>query len=206
MTDANIGTSGLLDCAGDPTTGLIEMLVGLVQEGRIKRGQRPAERPVFRKLHGAAHGRLKLCAEAPDELRVGVFAHDVLDVWMRFSSDAAPTDPDLKSTLGIAIKAFGVPGRKATGEEGDTADFILQNHPVLFVDDARAMCEFTYADVVEGDYTPYLDSHPETKGILDTMQKVEGSVLTAIYWALLPFRAGKAVVKYAAPERSQSRR
>ena len=55
MTDANIGTSAPFGCAGDPTAGLIEMFVGLVQEGRIKRGQRPAERPVFRKLHGAAH-------------------------------------------------------------------------------------------------------------------------------------------------------
>jgi L-Lysine epsilon oxidase N-terminal/L-lysine epsilon oxidase C-terminal domain len=196
MTDANTDTSTPFDCGGDPTAGLIEMFVRLVQEGRIKRGQRPAERPVFRKIHGTAHGRLEICADAPDDLRVGVFTHDVLDVWMRFSSDAAPTDPDLKSTLGVAIKAFGVPGRKATGEDCDTADFILQNHPVFFVDDARAMCEFTYAGVVGGDYTPYLDSHPATTAILDAMQKVEGSVLTSTYWALLPFHVGEAVVKY----------
>ena len=112
MTDANTGTSAPFDCAGDPTAGLIEMFVGLVQEGQIKRGQRPAERPVFRKLHGTAHGRLEMCAEAPDDLRVGIFAYDALDVWMRFSSDAAPTDPDLKSTVGIAIKAFRVPAAK----------------------------------------------------------------------------------------------
>lgn len=61
---------------------------------------------------------------------------------------------------------------------------------MFFVDDSRAMCEFTYAGVVAGDAAAYIDAHPETKAILDAMRKVEGSVLTATYWALLPFRAG----------------
>ena len=55
---------------------------------------------------------------------------------MRFSSDTSPTSPDLQSTLGVGLKLFGVPGEKAFGGEGDTADFILQNFPVFFVDNA----------------------------------------------------------------------
>ena len=53
-----------------------------------------------------------------------------------------------------------MPGAKALGDDGDTADFIMQNFPVFFVDDAKAMCEFTYAGVVQGDYPGYLASTP----------------------------------------------
>ena len=69
--------------------------------------------------------------------------------WVRFSSDTLPTDPDSKTTLGIGIKLFGVPGEKLLGD-GDTHDFILQNFDIFFVDTAKDMCEFTRAGVVDG--------------------------------------------------------
>ena len=135
--------------------------------------------------------------DRPHNLRVGVFARESLPAWVRFSSDAAPTDPDLRSTLGVGIKVFGVPGRNALGEDGETADFILQNHNVFFLDDAKAMCEFTFAGVVLKDYPAYLAQHPKTAAILKDMEKMEGSVLTTSYWALLPFQAGEGLnVKY----------
>ena len=59
------------------------------------------------------------------------------------------------------------------------------------------MCEFTYAGVVQGDYPTYLAHHPKTNRLLNEMAKVEGSVLTATYWGILPFGAGQAeAVKY----------
>jgi hypothetical protein len=138
-----------------------------------------------------------MAADIPPALKVGVFAHDELTCWMRFSSDTSPTSPDLQSTLGVGLKLFGVPGEKAFGGEGDTADFILQNFPVFFVDNAQEMCEFTYAGVVQGDYPTYLAHHPKTNRLLNDMAKVEGSVLTATYWGILPFGAGQAeAVKY----------
>jgi hypothetical protein len=75
---------------------------------------------------------------------------------VRFSSDTVPTSPDLKTTCGIAIKLFGVPGPKllAPDEDATTHDFLLQNHDVFFVDTARDMCEFTEAGVVHGDGRP----------------------------------------------------
>jgi hypothetical protein len=176
---------------------LTELFVDVAQERRIQNGQRPAERAVFRKLHGVAHGRLEMLKRIPKHLRVGVFAHESLDAWVRFSSDTVPASADLKSTLGIGIKLFGVPGPKALGDDGDTCDFIMQNHPVFFVDTAEEMVAFTYAGVVANDYPGYLKEHPETERILNAMAKVEGSVLTAGYWAILPFHAGeKQYVKY----------
>lgn len=180
------------DRAEEAPERLTEMFVGIVQENRIKLGQRPAERAVFRKLHGVASGRLVMEKTIPAELKVGVFAHDSLDAWVRFSSDTTPTSPDLNSTLGIGIKLYGVPGPKALGDDGDTADFIMQNFPIFFVDTAKDMVEFTYAGVVAKDYPGYLKKHPKTNDILNRMgDKVEGSVLTTQYWAILPFHSGE---------------
>lgn len=175
---------------------LVEMFVEIAQAKRIKMGQTPAERAVFRKLHGVAHGRFERLPDMPEAWRVGLFAHDRLDAWVRFSSDTAPTDPDLDSTCGIAVKLFGVPGEKALGESGNTADLLMQNVPFFFVDNAKEMVEFTYAGVVQQDYPGYLAAHPKTNDLLNEMEKAEGSVLTTTYWAILPFRMGGEIVKY----------
>ncbi|MBN9511475.1 MAG: LodA/GoxA family CTQ-dependent oxidase, partial [Alphaproteobacteria bacterium] len=191
------GLPPCVDCAGEATARLTEMFVDLVQQKRIRLGQSPAERPVFRKVHGVAHARLEPLADLDAAMRVGFLAHGPLTAWVRFSSDAAPGAPDLQTTLGIGMKLFGVAGPNALGEDGATADLIMQNHPVFFVDDAKEMCEFTYAGVVLGDYPGYLADNPKTKRILDAMAHVEGSVLTTTYWAILPFRMGGArIVKY----------
>ncbi len=182
---------GCFDCANEATARLNEMFIEIAQAKKIALGQRPAERAVFRKLHGAAWGKLVVREDLPAALKVGIFAKKQLPAWVRFSSDTTPTSPDLDSTLGIGVKIWGVDGKNALGEVGDTADFILQNYPVFFVDDAKAMCEFTYAGVVQKDYPAYLAKHPTTRRILDAMgAKIEGSVLTTQYWAILPFAFG----------------
>jgi hypothetical protein len=184
------------DCEQDPVGKLKQMFVDIVQTRRIEQGQYPAKRPVFLKPHGVAHGRFVMRPDLPDELKVGVFALGELPAWLRFSSDTLPTMPDLKTTCGIGIKLFGVSGPKLLGD-GDTQDFILQNHDVFFVDNVRDMCEFTKAGVVDGDYDPYLREHPVTKHIIKDMQKVVDSVLAATYWSVLPYAFGDGrYVKY----------
>ncbi len=197
MSASNPPIPPCFDCAGDPISRLVEMFVEIAQKKRIRLGQTPAERSVFRKLHGAAYGRIEIAKTIPADLKNGAFAYDSLTAWIRFSSDTLSTSPDLRSTVGIGLKLFGVSGEKAYGGAGDTADFIMQNYPVFFVDNAEEMCEFTYAGVVQGDYASYLAQHPKTRRILDEMAKVEGSVLTTTYWGILPFGAGeKQAVKY----------
>jgi hypothetical protein len=184
------------NCSANANGNLKQMFVDIVQARRIRQGQMPARRPVFLKLHGVAHGRFEVVADLPADFQVGVFALRSVPVWVRFSSDTVPSRPDLKTTCGVGIKLFDVPGEKLEGE-GPTQDFVLQNHDVFFVDTATDMCEFTKAGVVEGDYDPYLDAHPATKRILDDMQKVEPSVLTATYWSVLPYAFGAdRFVKY----------
>jgi len=182
------------NCA-DPAQQLKEMFVDLVQTRRIKLGQNPAMRPVFLRYHGAVQGRFEIVPKLDRELRVGVFAGKSYNAWVRFSSDT-PSGPDLLTTIGAAIKLFGVKGPKLI-DDGDTQDFIFQNHDVFFVDTAEDMCEFTRAGVINGNYQPYLDAHPETDRILKEMKKVEVSVLTARYWSVLPYGFGRGrMVKY----------
>jgi hypothetical protein len=63
-----------VDCSADPIKSLVEMFVGLVQRGRINKGQCPAQRPVFLKPHGVARGIFRVRPELPKELKVGVFS------------------------------------------------------------------------------------------------------------------------------------
>ncbi|MDR6319823.1 hypothetical protein [Actinoplanes couchii] len=69
---------------------LEELFVGAVQGARTRTGPPPAERAVFRKLHGAAHGRLVPRPDRPRRWRAGIFEPEDLTAWVRFSSAAAP--------------------------------------------------------------------------------------------------------------------
>ena len=125
-------------------------------------------RPVFLRLHGVVKGTFEIVPGLADDLRVGVFAGRSFDAWVRFSSDT-PAGSDLRTTLGVGIKLFGVQGTKLLGE-GDTQDFLLQNHDVFFVDNATDMCEFTRAGVVNGDYQPLSRHASDDRQILTEMK------------------------------------
>ncbi len=184
------------DNPADAAERLTEMFVDIGQARDTRLNPPPAQRAVFRKLHGVAHGRLERRADLPKEWRVGIFAHERLDAWMRFSSDTGPTDPDLGSICGIGLKLFGVPGENALGETGGTADLIMQNIDRFFLDNAKTMVEFTYAGVVQHDYDSYLAKHPRINDVLNDMNAPRGSCLTNTYWAILPFHLGDEIVKY----------
>ncbi|MGH8931256.1 MAG: LodA/GoxA family CTQ-dependent oxidase [Egibacteraceae bacterium] len=197
--EASAEDSSPLDCAADPIAGLRAMFVDIVMGRRIASGQDPVLRPVFLKPHGVARGTFEVRPDLPPELRVGLFEHEGFPAWVRFSSDTVPSQPDLRTTVGIGIKLFGVPGSKLLEPETDatTHDFLLQNHDVFFVDTALDMCEFTHAGVVLGDYESYLREHPKTRQILDDMAKVVPSVLGTAYWSVLPYAFGsQRSVKY----------
>ncbi len=187
-----------VNCGADPIGSLTEMFVGMVQAGRIAKGQCPAMSPVFLKPHGVAHGVFRIAPSLPDNLKVGLFKGTEYPAWVRFSSDTLPTVSDYKTTCGIGIKLFDTPTPKIFGLPDETTfDFILQNFDVFFVNTAKDMCEFTKAGVVDGDYDTYLNAHPATAKILDEMAKPVASVLGIDYWSCVPFAFGAGrYVKY----------
>ena len=178
------------------TQRLEEMFVEMGQKTRIEKGQKPAERAVFRKQHGIVYGNFIINKDIPEEYKIGIFAGDSYECAVRFSSDISPTSPDLHSTLGVGLKLFGVEGPKLFGE-GSTADFIFQNIDRFFARDAQQMCSFTTAGTIDHDYDAYINKHPKLGNILKAMAKEEASCLSAKYWAILPFQLGENnIVKY----------
>ncbi len=189
-----------INCGNDPITALKQMFVDITQNTRIKAGQCPARRAVFLKPHGIVKARFDVLPDLPAPFNTGIFAGGKsYDAWIRFASDTVPGNSDVKTTTGIAIKLFDVPGRKMLeGEElCTTADFILQNFNVFFVNTAKDMCEFTYAGVVLHDYDSYLATHPVTDQILTDMAQDVPSVVDINYWSCLPYSLGASnYVKY----------
>lgn len=185
------------DCRNDAAERLRQMFVEIGQKHRIAGGQCPAQRAVFRKQHGVAYGRFRIDSNIDARFKKGIFAGHDYECVVRFSSDTGPTDPDLHSTIGVGVKLFGVHGKNLMGEDGNTTDFIFQNIDRFFAKDAEQMCAFTTAGVVDQDYPAYIAAHPEVAEVLQAMEKVEASCLTAAYWAILPFKLGEEqVVKY----------
>jgi hypothetical protein len=190
-------------CNDDPAAGLKQMFVDYFQGRSTAAGCDPATRPVFLRLHGAAHGRFVVGPNLLADLRVGVFEQQSeYPAWVRFSSDLQPGLPDLRGTIGIGIKLFGLHGEKMLDGErnASTHDFLLQNFDVFFTDTARDMCEFTCASL-NGKFDEYVAKHPITGQILDEMNKNVDSVLATSYWSVLPF-CGCAVRMRAAPASS----
>ncbi|NES90767.1 MAG: hypothetical protein F6K13_16835 [Okeania sp. SIO2B9] len=170
------------------------MFVDKVQMGRIEDGQDPARRPVFLRLHGVAHGRLEIVPDLPKNLMVGLFSKPgkSYPVWVRYSSDIRDGYLDHKTTVGIGIKVFDVPGKKilSPDEDAPTMDLLLQNIDIFFVDNAQKMCEFTKAGFT-GDRDKWLADHPTTAAILAEMAKEVPSVLDTDLWSAIPFHFGK---------------
>ena len=182
------------DCETDPIACLEQMFVEMVQLGRIKKGQDPARRPVFVRTHGVAYGRFEIVPGLEERLRVGLFAQRAAyPAWVRFSSDPFGM-PDYKSTVGIGIKLFHVEGEKVLppDEHAVTADFLLQNMDVFFVDNAHDMCAFTKASLTSSAAADaWLKDHPTTQQILDEMEKVVPTVLGTDLWSVIPFHLGE---------------
>lgn len=165
-----------------------KQFVDEAQVPRIISGQCPARRAVFLKPHGVAYGKFTVVDDLPSKLKVGIFKNKEYETWVRFSSDTKPYEKDVKTTLGIGIKLFGVKGEKLI-DNGSTQDFILQNIDVFFVDTAKDMYEFTASP------DEYMSTHPVTKEILNEMEKIEKSCFTD-YWSCLPYSFGEKYVKY----------
>ncbi|MBB4635044.1 LodA/GoxA family CTQ-dependent oxidase [Longimicrobium terrae] len=169
-------------CA-DPIKGIKDLFLNF-QARQIATGEVPATRPVFRRTHGVAHGTFVIQPDLPPELRVGVFGQkSEYAAWVRFSSDIQPGTADYKGgPAGIGIKLFGVEGTKVMEPDQDatTQDFILQNFPIFFVDDAEQMCDFSTGG----------NPNPKTDQILDEMNHPVDSVLETPYWGVLPTRFG----------------
>jgi len=180
-------------CHIEPIEQTRYLFVDEFQLVRIQKGEKPAERAVFRKQHGIAKASLSVLESCPAEFRVGLWAGGPYVCWMRWSSDAPPTTADQQnSTLGVAIKLFGVQGRTLAMDDplGTNADLLFQNSDIFFVDNVHEMC------AISDDDQAFEATHKRSSLILKEMQKQESSALTAKFSSTLPYALSDAIVKY----------
>ncbi len=171
----------------DPIAELEELFIEKTQMRRIRAGQCPVRRPVFLRLNGVAHGRFEVVEDLPDELKVGLFAQaKTYPAWVRYSCDIPDGAPERGETVGLGIKLFGVEGEKCLepDESSPTVDFLLQNHPVFFVNDAQDMA------LAFRDFAAWIEAHEDTRAILAAMRKDVKSVLESELWSVIPFYFG----------------
>ena len=184
------GISGVVEVdvkASDPIAELKELFIEKTQIRRVREGQCPVRRPVFLRLNGVAHGRFEVSKNIPDEFKVGLFSEPkTYPAWVRYSCDIPDGVPERGETVGLGIKLFGVEGHKCLEPDSlaPTVDFLLQNHPVFFVNDAQDMA------LAFRDFTAWIETHEDTAAILDAMKKDVKSVLDSELWSVIPFRFG----------------
>jgi hypothetical protein len=85
MSSSNDSTPPCFDCAIRATERPSENVRRYRPARAIALGQKPAERPVFRKAHCVAHGWLERAKDIPEDLKIGVFAHERFRAWARYS-------------------------------------------------------------------------------------------------------------------------
>lgn len=186
------------DCE-DPIEGLRQMFIDRVQKGRVRAGQCPVRRPVFLKTHGSVKGAISFEKDIPEVLRQGIFSYPgkSFQTYLHYTSDTRVNKPDLKTTIGLGIKIFGMPGEKVVSDnDANTADLIFQNSPNFFVNNAKDMCSFTNASL-QGKGDQWIkENSPRTAEILAEMSKKEISVLETKLWSVIPFKLGENHCKY----------
>jgi hypothetical protein len=180
-------------CRIEPIEQTRYLFIDKFQLVRIKNGEKPAERAVFRKQHGVAKAKLSVLESCPTELRAGLWAGGPYVAWVRWSSDTPPSTADQEnSTLGFAVKLFGVQGRTLATDDpvATNVDLLFQNSDIFFVDNVQEMC------AISQDGSAFEADHKRSSLILDEMKKQESSVLTARFSSTLPYALGDAIVKY----------
>ena len=153
------------------------------------------------KMNGCLNAVFTVRPDLPPNLQTGLFkiARD-FDAAIRFSNGSESDDgkPDLH---GMAIKLFGVPGKKVLEVEAHAAeqDFILADNPVFFIRNASDYVLFLQdfaSSAPQGKppekFISYLkENHPEDIPVfLGFRQQVQHNPLTSTYWSQVPYAFG----------------
>jgi hypothetical protein len=154
---------------------------------------------------GCLRADFTVAADLPDELRVGVFvAPRAFPAWIRFAS--ATDTPDTKKDFrGMSIKLMQVDGNTLLGggnASGETHDFVLNSHPVLFVGTPEDFRDFVDYNLNSSPLLFFLNPfnpHLKELRIVRAGRQHHASHLSIPYWSTTPYLFGEGrAVKYAA--------
>lgn len=97
-------------------------------------GEAIARRDQHPKNHGVVWAEFKIESNLPASLQVGLFKESgkIFPAWIRYSNGQA-MDDSKGGSHGMAIKLMDVEGPKALGDNAQTQDFVMIDHPVFFI-------------------------------------------------------------------------
>jgi hypothetical protein len=187
---------------------ITDIIAASVEAEHAKNGG-VAKRDAHAKHHGCVKGELQVEASLPAALQAGVFQSGArYKTWVRFSNGSGRSQDDkVGDGRGMAIKLVGVPGDKLLPEErtAETQDFLMINHPVFFVRNARDYVGFSKASA--GGANPLSFFFPGVNPLnwrlheLNIARQVTGKTvrnpLDTPYWTMTPYLHGDVAVKYA---------
>jgi Dyp-type peroxidase family len=195
--------------------GAIHQVVGLVTEqmGCSYASLRPMLRGQHPKSHACVEAKFIVVEDVPEDLRVGLFRQTrPYDAWIRFSASHAGPQSDAKpDAQGIAIKVLEVDGEKILPRERwcKTQDFILVNHEVFFLTNAKAVARFARVVTATGCVRGldiqskfrllefFLARNGRGAGILWQMLSTKpDNPLDVTYWSETAYALGDRAVKY----------
>ncbi|MFT3855980.1 MAG: catalase family protein [Aquabacterium sp.] len=174
-----------------------------VQAGFDKNGH--AFRDAHRKAHGCVQAKFTVLPGLPAKVAQGLFATPkAYSAVVRFSNGSgASNDDHSPDGRGMAIKVMGVPGMKIIDDEptASTQDFVMINHPVFFVRNAKDYVGFQKALSGGGLSTAgWLAGHIFHEGaiLLALGSKKVINPLNSRYWSMVPYKLGTEQMKYSA--------
>lgn len=151
-------------------------------------------RDAHTKHHGLVRATVTIESDIPLPLRHGLFREPrAYQAYIRFSNGrpTATLPPDAAPDVrGMAIKLLGVDGRKESGDEKFTHDFVLASHPVFFVPDV-----FSYVDFLR---LPRLEDKLRRFPELARSFRIFENPLSIRYFSQTPYALGPEVVRYVA--------
>lgn len=184
-----------------------QVIGGIVKlQTDIMRATNPHLRGQHPKAHGCVEAEFTVLSDIPKELKVGIFQYPrSYKALIRFSNGQSASDlvPDVH---GMAIKVFGVTGKKALPDDvSDVQDFIFIDNEVFFAGDAKTLLGFMMArvaaqknpDAVKA-FAEESEHNARTVALVQKALKEKlPSPLAVPYWSTVPYQYGDGAVKYS---------
>lgn len=180
---------------------------------RILNTEPPVSRGEHPKAHGCVRGEFVIEANLPNDekIRVGIFKEPGkrFPACIRFSNFSQQNDAK-GDAHGMAIKLFNVPGDKLLEDEKheETQDFLMIDHPVFVVRNAKDYVEF-FTEIERASsrtpvkfFIPGLNPlkwrwHEMKIGLAIRLTKILNPLSTQ-YWSTTPYQLGSEAIKFSA--------
>ncbi|NET84574.1 MAG: catalase family protein [Moorea sp. SIO1F2] len=206
MTKLEIGQENVPPDEEEATREIAQISERLIDKHPpVKRGEHP-------KAHGCVRGEFIIDPNLPndDKIRVGIFKEPGkrFPACIRFSNFSEQKDTK-GDAHGMAVKLMGVPGDKVLEDEKyeETQDFLLIDHPLFVVRNAKDYIEF-FAEIERSGsrnpikffitgLNPFKWRWREIQiGLRIRLSKIR-SPLESQYWSTTPYKYGSGAIKFS---------